>query len=329
MRTALLGAGRIGRVHAAAIAADPRSTLAAVSDPMPDAARALAGEHGVPVRGIADVLADDGIDAILIASSTNTHADLIEAGVRAGKAVFCEKPIDLSLARARAVQAVAAGHDRPVMLGFNRRFDPNFAALKAALEAGEIGRGETLTITSHDPAPPPVEYIRVSGGLFRDMTIHDLDMAAHLFGMPETVTAQGACLVDPAIGEAGDIDTAMVLLAWADGRLAVIRNSRRAAYGYDQRVEVLGSAGMLAAENVTEDTVVRATAAGVSRAKPMHFFLERYARAYAIEWAAFVAAVLDGGKVPATVEDGVNALAMAEAANRSLAEGRTVAVGEV
>jgi myo-inositol 2-dehydrogenase/D-chiro-inositol 1-dehydrogenase len=329
LRVALLGAGRIGKVHAATIAADPRAALVAVADVAEDAAASLARAHGAAARGADAILADPEIDAILIASSTDTHADLIEAGARAGKAVFCEKPVDLSLARARAAQRAVEGHDRPVMIGFNRRFDPNFAALKAALDAGEIGRGELLSVASCDPAPPPPAYVRVSGGLFRDMTIHDFDMCAFLFGMPETVTAHGACLVDPEIGAAGDVDTAVVVLRYADGRLATIRNSRRAAYGYDQRVEALGSAGMLAAENERENTVVRSTAAGVVSAKPVHFFLERYARAYAVEWAAFVAACLEGAPVPATIADGVNALALAEAAARSLAEGRTVAVAEV
>jgi len=326
MKVALLGAGRIGKVHAASIMADPRSTLVAVADVMTGAAEALAADHGIAARPVEDILADDGIDAILIATSTDTHAGLIEAGIRAGKAIFCEKPIDLSLARAHQVRRAVAGHDRPVMMGFNRRFDPNFAALKAALEAGEIGRGALLSVTSYDPAPPPVSYVKVSGGLFRDMTIHDFDICAFLFGLPQTVMAQGACLVDPAIGAAGDIDTAVVVLGYADGRIATIRNSRRAAYGYDQRIEVLGSGGTLAAENVLENTLVRARKDGVISARPVHFFLERYIRAYEIEWAAFVAACLDGAPVPATVQDGVNALALAEAANRSLAEGRPVTI---
>ncbi|MSU90728.1 inositol 2-dehydrogenase [Rhodobacteraceae bacterium 2CG4] len=324
MKIALFGAGRIGKVHAASIKTDPRSELVAVTDVMTDAAAALAREHGIDARTADEILQDPAIDAILVASSTNTHADLIEAGVRAGKAIFCEKPIDLSLERALQVRAVAASHDKPVMMGFNRRFDPNFAAVKAALDAGEIGRGELLAVTSYDPAPPPVSYIKVSGGLYRDMMIHDFDMCAFLFGMPETVMAHGSCLVDPEIGAAGDVDTAVVVLSYADGRLATIRNSRRAPYGYDQRVEVLGADGMLAAENELENTVVRSTAAGVVSAKPVYFFLERYMRAYAIEWSAFVDACVDGTPVPATVQDGVNALALAEAANRSVAEGRPV-----
>lgn len=326
MKAALFGAGRIGKVHAASIKMDPRSELVAVTDVMQDAAGALAREHGITVRSPEEILADTSIDAILIASSTNTHAELIEAGVKAGKAIFCEKPIDLSLERALKVREIAAGSGKPVMMGFNRRFDPNFAALKTALDAGEVGKGEMLAVTSYDPAPPPVSYIKVSGGLFRDMMIHDFDICAFLFGMPQSVMAHGACLVDPEIGAAGDIDTAVVVLTYADGRIATIRNSRRAPYGYDQRVEVLGSEGTLAAENELENTVVKSTTAGTVSAKPVHFFLERYMRAYGIEWSAFVDAVVEGKPVPATIQDGVNALALAEAANRSLAQGRPVEI---
>ena len=329
MKVAILGAGRIGRVHAASIRADRRSRIAAVFDVVQGAAEALAAEHGVAVRPLDAILADPSIDAVLVASSTDTHAELIERAVAAGKAIFCEKPIDLDLARARAVQAVTDAYDRPVMMGFNRRFDPNFAALKAALDDGRIGRPETLAVTSFDPAPPPIDYIAVSGGLFRDMTIHDFDMCAFLFGLPGTVTAHGSNLVDPAIGAAGDIDTAVVVLSYADGRLATIRNSRRAPYGYDQRVEVAGSKGLLSVDNETQSRVSLATEEGVSIAKPVHFFLERYMRAYEAEWSAFVDAVLDGSPVPATVADGVNALMLAEAANRSLAERRSVALSEV
>ncbi len=329
MKVALFGAGRIGKVHAASIRMHPRSQLISVTDVVAEAAESLAKEHGITVRSPDDILADPSIEAILIASSTDTHADLIEKGVAARKAIFCEKPIDLSLERALRVREITASSSQPVMMGFNRRFDPNFAALKAALDAGEIGKGELLSVTSYDPAPPPVAYIKVSGGLYRDMMIHDFDMCAFLFGMPEKVMAHGSCLVDPAIGEAGDVDTAVVVMTYSDGRIATIRNSRRAPYGYDQRVELLGSNGMLEARNEIENTVVRSTVAGVSSAKPLHFFLERYTRAYAIEWAAFVDSVIDGKPVPAGVEDGVNALALAEAANISAREGCQVAVTEV
>lgn len=324
LNIALFGAGRIGKVHATSIKSDPRAQLVAVTDVAEDAAKALAADHGISVRSADEILADASIDAILIASSTNTHADLIERGIAAGKAVFCEKPIDLDLERALKVRASVAASSMPVMMGFNRRFDPNFASLKAAFDAGEIGKGELLSVTSYDPAPPPVSYVKVSGGLFRDMMIHDFDMCCWLFGLPQKVTATGSCLVDAAIGEAGDVDTAVVILQYADGRIATIRNSRRAVFGYDQRLELLGSDGMLSVENQIENTMQKSTAAGVSSAKPQLFFLERYMRAYETEWAAFLDALTTSSAMPATVQDGVNALALAEAANLSLKEGRTV-----
>jgi len=217
-----------------------------------------------------------------------------------------------------------------VMIGFNRRFDPNFAALKAAVDRGEIGKSELLSITSFDPAPPPVSYVKVSGGLFRDMMIHDFDMACWMMGsLPQKVTAIGTSIVDPEIGKAGDFDTAVVTLGFADGRIAVIKNSRRAAYGYDQRIEFLGSEGLLSAGNVLENTVSKATKAGVVSAKPEYFFLERYTRAYSAEWAAFVEAVTSASAVPVTLDDGVNALAIAEAATLSAKSGTTVDLASV
>ncbi|MFQ1702729.1 Gfo/Idh/MocA family oxidoreductase [Loktanella agnita] len=280
-------------------------------------------------RSTEAIIADDSIDAVLIATSTHTHADLIEAETAAGKAVLCEKPVDLSLARAQACQAAAAKNGQPVMIGFNRRFDPNFAALKTALDAGEVGRAEMLAITSYDPAPLPVEYIKVSGCLFRDMMIHDFDMANFIMGQgPVTISAVESCLIDPAIGEAGDVDTAAVTLTYADGSINTIRNTRRAGYG-DQRVEVQGSEGMLQVGNLNENLLVKSTAAGVSSAKPVLFFLERYMPAYAAKWNAFVAALEGGTAMPVTLENGVAALAMAEAATRSVKEGRPVNMSEI
>lgn len=325
LRVGLFGAGRIGNVHAHEITGNARSELVAVTDVVKDPATELAGKFDAKVMTPDGILADESIHAILIASSTNTHVELIEAGVKAGKAVFCEKPVDLDLARARVCLDVVAGQDRPVMIGFNRRFDPNFEALKSAFDAGEIGKGELLTITSFDPGPPPLDYIKVSGGLFRDMAIHDFDMACWLFGaVPQTVCATGACLVDPEIGEAGDIDTAVITLRFADGRIATIRNSRRAIYGYDQRLELLGENGLLSAENVLENTVTKSTMNGVVSAKPEYFFLERYMQSYGIGWGRFVDAILDGAHVPVSVADGVNALAIAEAAVLSLAQCREI-----
>lgn len=330
LKVGLLGAGRIAGVHATAITTNPGSRLVAVSDINPEAAAKLAAQYGAEARTTDAILNDPGIDAVLVATSTDTHSDLMERATAAGKAVLCEKPVDLSLARAQACQLAVAKTGCPVMIGFNRRFDPNFAALKAALDKGEIGRAELLSITSFDPAPPPVAYIRVSGGLFRDMMIHDFDMANFLMGTaPVSVSAVGTSIVDPAIGAAGDVDTAVVTMAYADGRIAVIKNSRRAVYGYDQRVELLGSEGLLQAQNMLENTVVKSTTAGVTGAKPTYFFLERYIPAYAAEWAAFVTAVNAGSPLPVTLADGVAALAMAEAATRSATSGAPVTLASV
>ena len=328
LNVALLGAGRIAGVHATAITTNPGSRLVAVSDINTEAAAKLATQYGAEVRTTDAILADATINAVLIATSTDTQSDLIERATAAGKAVLCEKPVDLSLARARACQK-AVGKSA-VMIGFNRRFDPNFAALKAALDKGEIGKPELLSITSFDPAPPPVAYIKVSGGLFRDMMIHDFDMANFIMGAaPVTVSAVGSSIVDPAIGAAGDVDTAVVTLSYADGRITVIKNSRRAVYGYDQRVELLGSEGLLQAQNMLENTVVKSTTAGVTGAKPTYFFLERYMPAYAAEWAAFVTAVTKGSAVPVNLSDGIAALAMAEAATLSAKSGGPVRLSDV
>ncbi|RFU49262.1 inositol 2-dehydrogenase [Paraburkholderia sp. DHOC27] len=327
LNIALLGAGRIGQVHARSIAANADCKLVAVADVATDAARTLAARYDAQVRSVDDILADPAISAVLIATSTDTHSDLIERATAAGKAVLCEKPVDLALERALQCQAKVARAGKPVMIGFNRRFDPNFAALKASFDNGEIGKAELLAITSFDPAPPPLGYIKVSGGLFRDMMIHDFDVACWIMGSaPSHVSAAASSLVDPDIGAAGDVDTAVVTLTWADGRIAVIKNSRRAGYGYDQRVELLGSQGLLAAKNELENTVEKITTAGTQSAKPVYFFLERYMRAYEAEWAAFVHAVQTGSNMPVTLADGIAALACAEAATRSARTGASVAL---
>ena len=326
----MLGAGRIAGVHAAAISQNPQSKLVAISDFYPEVADKLARQFDAVMRTNEDIIADPEIDAVLIATPTDTHSDLIEAATAAGKAVLCEKPVDLSLERARACLHNSAPSGVPVMVGFNRRFDPNFAALKASLEAGDIGKAELLSITSFDPAPPPVSYIKTSGGLFRDMMIHDFDMANFIMGeAPISVMATASCVVDPEIGAAGDVDTAVVTLSYADGRIAVIKNSRRAAYGYDQRVELLGAQGLLQAQNMLENTVVKSTDKGVTGAKPTYFFLERYMAAYAAEWASFVDAVTNGTALPVTLSDGIDALAMAEAATRSAQSAMPVTLAEI
>ncbi len=322
LKVGLLGAGRIGRVHAANIAGHSRSALVAVADMDASSARDVAEKYDAQVRSTEDILNDPAVDAVLVATSTDTHADLIERAAAAGKAVLCEKPLDLSLERAKTTSARVADAPRPIMIGFNRRFDANFASVRQSLVAGDIGKAELLSITSFDPAPPPISYVRVSGGLFRDMMIHDLDMASFIMGdRPVAVQAVGSALVDPEIEAAGDVDTAVVTLRYADGRIAVIKNSRRAVYGYDQRLELLGSDGLLSVANVPENTVSRATRDGITAAKPQFFFLARYMQAYRTEWDAFVSSVLDGADVPVTLDDGVAALALAEAALQSLQSG--------
>ncbi|SDD67163.1 myo-inositol 2-dehydrogenase / D-chiro-inositol 1-dehydrogenase [Paracoccus isoporae] len=325
IKVALLGAGRIGQVHARSITANPDCLLVAVADANAQAARALADPLGVAVRSVDEIIADRDIEAVLIATSTDTHSDLIERATGAGKAVLCEKPVDLSLDRALAALRAADATAQPVMIGFNRRFDPQFATLKSAFDRGEIGKGELLSITSFDPAPPPVSYIKVSGGLFRDMMIHDFDMACWIFGGPPArISATGSALVDPEIGAAGDVDTAAATLQWDDGRICVIKNSRRAGYGYEQRIELLGAEGLLSARNMLEHTVEKITADGALSAKPVYFFLERYMRAYEIEWAAFVEALKSRAPMPVSLRDGVAALACAEAATRAARSGDTV-----
>lgn len=324
-KIALIGAGRIGRIHAANVAAHPDLTMGHVVDPVAENALAVARDAGGEVSDLDMVLRDPSVAGVIVASSTDTHLDYSLRAHAAGKAVFCEKPIDMDLARARA----AAGdlRDARLFLGFNRRFDPSFRALKAELDAGRVGRLESLQITSNDPAPPPVSYVKVSGGLFKDMAIHDFDMARWLLGEePSEVFAWGSCLVDPAIGEAGDVDTARTMLKTASGKLCVIANSRRSGFGYDQRIEAYGSDGMARADNVTESTVQIWTEAGAQADRFQNFFLDRYAQAYRAEMAHF-AELLDGKVQPAIgYADGVAALALAEAAAQSLKTGRPVSL---
>lgn len=330
IKVGLLGAGRIGKVHAQAITSHSGSRLVAVSDVVAAAAEELANEYGIEAKASEDIIADPNIDAVLIATSTDTHSDLIEAATEAGKAVLCEKPMDLDLERAIACRKRAKATGQPVMLGFNRRFDAGFAQVQAANKKGEIGKAELLSITSYDPAPPPVSYVKVSGGLYRDMMIHDFDMAHFVMGdLPQSVHAVGSSIIDPEIGAAGDVDTAVVTMSYADGRIAVIKNSRRAVFGYDQRIELLGSEGMLQAANIPESNVVRSNAQGVVSAKPVYFFLERYMPAYRAEWSAFVDALENGTAMPVGLDEGVAALALAEAATRSSKTGQTVKLADV
>lgn len=330
LRFAQFGAGRIGAIHAANLATLDGTRLVYVADVNEQAAATLAHKYGAAPASVASALADPAIDAVLIASSTDTHADLAIAAARAGKAIFCEKPIDLSLQRVDRCLAAVRKARVPFFVGFNRRFDPSFATLRERIGKGEIGKVEQVIITSRDPGLPPIAYLKSSGGLFRDMTIHDLDMARWLLGEePVEVFACGSCLVDPAVKRAGDIDSAMLILRTASGRLCHINNSRRASYGYDQRIEVLGARGRLLAGNWAPTTVELANGAAVSTDKPLHFFLERYAAAYKAELSAFVNAVKRGSAMPVGGEDGRQALVLAEAAYRSLKERRPVNLTEI
>lgn len=326
IRFGLLGAGRIGRIHGLNVVARPDTELVAIADAVPDAAAALAKDAGAKAASVEAIVADKAIDALLICTPTDTHADLIEQGVRAGKKVFCEKPVDLDSARIRKCLDVVRASGQPLMIGFNRRFDPNFAALRKRLQAGEIGAVEIVTIISRDPGPPPIDYVKRSGGLYRDMMIHDLDMARFLLGEePVEVHAVGSSLVDPAIGNAGDVDTAAVIMKTASGKIAQISNSRRATYGYDQRIEVHGSNGMLRAQNMHETTVESAGKDGFRTDPVLNFFLERYAGAYRAELDAFVQVV--GGATPSpSGEDGLRAQVLADAATQSSQTGQAVRI---
>ena len=327
MKLGLLGAGRIGRIHGLNVAARGDVELVAVADASDAAATSLAADAGARVATADAILSDAAIDAVLICTPTDTHADLIEAAVSAGKAVFCEKPVDLDAARIRRCLATVERSGKPLMIGFNRRFDPNFAAMEKRLRAGEAGEIEIVSVISRDPSPPPVDYVKRSGGLFRDMMIHDFDMARFLLAEePVEVFALGSALVDKAIGEAGDVDTAAVLMKTASGRIAQISNSRRATYGYDQRIEVHGSEGMLRAGNVHETTVEIATGTGFRADPVQNFFLERYAAAYRAELDAFVKACSGKAAPSPTGLDGLKAQILADAATESARSGKPVAV---
>jgi myo-inositol 2-dehydrogenase/D-chiro-inositol 1-dehydrogenase len=330
LRFGLLGAGRIGKVHAKAVTGNPKAKLVAVADAMAPAAQAIADQYGCDVRTIAQILAASDIDAVVICTPTDTHADLIEQFTNAGKAVFCEKPIDLSLDRVKACLKVVRANKGTLMVGFNRRFDPHFMAVRAEIDKGSIGAVEMVTITSRDPGAPPLDYIARSGGIFRDMTIHDFDMARFLLGEEVAeVSAMAAVLVDPAIGKAGDSDSVQVMLKTATGKMALISNSRRATYGYDQRIEVHGSKGVVSAENQRPVSIELANGSGYTR-PPLHdFFMTRYTEAYAAEIAAFVDAVGAKKAAAPSGEDGLLALALAEAALKSVKEGRMVKVSEI
>ncbi|WP_033848113.1 inositol 2-dehydrogenase [Yersinia wautersii] len=324
---ALLGAGRIGQVHAANIAAHPETILWSVVDPNQENAARLVSQYRTRQQSVNEVMADLNVHAVLIASATDTHADLIELAAKHGKTIFCEKPVHLDLARVRDCLKVVKEYGVPLFIGFNRRFDPQFRHLKNEVLAGRIGKLESLLIISRDPSPPPVEYVRVSGGMFRDMTIHDFDMARFIMGEePVAVFAQGSNLVDPAIGAAGDIDTAFVVLKYASGAMATIVNSRRSAYGYDQRLELHGSQGLLCVGNILENQVQHFGRKGCTRALPEHFFLQRYQAAYAAEWEHFVAVLRGDVQPECGGEEGERALYLADKALESLHSQREISL---
>jgi myo-inositol 2-dehydrogenase / D-chiro-inositol 1-dehydrogenase len=326
VRFAVLGCGRIGRMHALNLARHPRAELAYVYDIVDDAAAQTADATGArPAGEVDEILAADDVEAVLIASSTDTHLDLLVRAVEAGKAVLCEKPIDLDLAKVDASWQRIKARKPTVMVGFNRRFDASFKALRDRIQAGEIGKLEQVVITSRDPGPPPLAYIERSGGLFRDMTIHDFDMARYLMGDMHAVNAVGGNLVDPAIGRAGDIDSAMLSLVAKSGALCQINNSRRCAYGYDQRVEAFGDKGMLQAGNQRPTTLSFWGAVATDARDPvLNFFVERYTPAYHAEIDHFVDCVEKGTAPLVGYRDGREALRLADAALDSMRTGQTI-----
>jgi myo-inositol 2-dehydrogenase/D-chiro-inositol 1-dehydrogenase len=327
VRFGLLGAGRIGKVHARAVGSNPQAKLVAVADAFEAAATEISTVYDAEIRSIEAIETAEDIDAVVICTPTDTHADLIERFARAGKAIFCEKPIDLDIGRVSECLAAVDKAGATLMVGFNRRFDPHFMAVKKAIVDGDIGKVEMATITSRDPGAPPVAYIKRSGGIFRDMTIHDFDMARFLLGEePVSVSAHASVLVDEKIGEAGDYDSVSVILETGSGRQALISNSRRATYGYDQRIEVHGSKGMVSAENQRPVSIELANDKGYTR-PPLHdFFMTRYIDAYANEISAFIEALAKGQKPSPGGADGLAALKLAAAALESVRTGGKVRI---
>jgi len=329
----VVGAGRIGQLHARHLAYRvPGADVIAISDIYLAAAEKSAAELGISTvaADYRKILEMPEIDAVVICTSTDTHAQIIEDAAKAGKHVFCEKPIDFDLKRID--QALSAVDEAGVKLqiGFNRRFDPNFRRVRELVVAGEVGEPHILRITSRDPAPPPIEYVKVSGGIFLDMTIHDFDMARFLVGSEvEEVYATGGVMVDPAIGEAGDIDTAVITLRFTNGVIGTIDNSRQAVYGYDQRVEVFGSGGVVSADNAYPNTAIVSNAHRVSRDLPLNFFMDRYIQSYIAELDAFIECIQNDSVPEVTGEDGRVPVVMGYAAQKSYQEQRPVRLSEI
>ena len=332
LKLGIIGGGRIGQLHASALSSRiPGARALVIADVYAEAARSAAERYGIPdyTADASEVIQSGELDAIVICSSTDTHVPFIIEAAEAGKHVFCEKPIDHDLAAIdRALEAVAR-HGVKLQIGFNRRFDANHARLRAAIDSGEIGQPQLLSIVSRDPAPPPIDYIKVSGGLMMDMMIHDFDMCRFLLGEIDEIYAMAAVMVDPEIGEAGDIDTAKVMLRFANGAIGTIENSRKAVYGYDQRVEVLGSGGSASTDNWYPNAVTISDERSVRRDKPLYFFLERYYESYVSEMVAFVDAIVSDSAVPVTGNDGRAPVLLAMAGMRSLARNRPVKLSEI
>ncbi|MCY1712710.1 inositol 2-dehydrogenase [Caproiciproducens galactitolivorans] len=329
----IIGAGRIGKVHGESIKFHVKNAqVAAIADSYwTEASRKWAKEMGFPTYDdYHEILNDPSIDAVMICSSTQTHAPISIEAIKAGKHVFCEKPISKDLAEIKAVMQELEKTNLKYQVGFNRRFDHNFRAVRDAVTSGKIGDVQIVKITSRDPDAPPVEYVKVSGGIFLDMTIHDFDMTRYLTGSDvEEIYVNGAVLVDPKIGEAGDIDTAIITMKLKNGSLAVIDNSRKAVYGYDQRAEVFGSKGQVAVSNDTQSSAVISTTDGIVGEKPLYFFLERYMESFAREVSEFTEAVLNDTPVPVTVVDGLQAVLIGMAAGKSFKEHRPVKLSEI
>jgi myo-inositol 2-dehydrogenase/D-chiro-inositol 1-dehydrogenase len=329
----LIGAGRIGRVHAEILAYRiPEANLMAVSDVFIEAAEKCAADFQIPsvFQDHRSILEHPDIDAVVICSSTNTHAQFISEAAVAGKQIFCEKPIALDLAKIDQALAAVEQSGVKLQIGFNRRFDPNFKQAHDMVAAGKIGAPHIVHIISRDPAPPPIDYIKVSGGIFLDQTIHDFDMARYLIDSEvEEVYATGGVMVDPAIGEAGDIDTAMITLRYANGVIGTIDNSRQAVYGYDQRMEIFGSKGSIVVSNDTPHTAVYSNADSVQSAKPLYFFLERYMESYLAEMKAFIESIQQDTVPLVTGMDGRIPVVMGLAAWKSYRENRPVKLSEI
>lgn len=334
VQVGIIGAGRIGRVHVESICTQvPEAQVKLLADPfMTEETGQWAKNMGVKAvtKDYKEILADPEIDAVLICSSTDTHSQISVEAIEAGKHVFCEKPIDHDIDKIKNVMDALEKHPVKYQVGFNRRFDHNFEAVQAAVASGKIGDPHVIKITSRDPEPPCAEYVKVSGGMFLDMTIHDFDMVRFLAGCnAEEVYVEAAVLVDPAIGEAGDVDTAVITLKMENGSIAVIDNSRKAVYGYDQRAEVFGSEGMAATGNDTASAAVISNAQGITGEKPLHFFLERYMGAYVKEMKCFIDAIVNDTETPLGVMDGLEPVRMGLAAKKSLEEHRPVKISEI